>query len=154
MQVNQAERLAMQVEAVMKKSLEFEELIGVAKADAQEARDQADRRTTELSAENTELSVAIDGIQNDITALRDQLARSQERNAQLASANRDLKASLQIAEDDASTKAEQSQALDDALQVRPVPVLRAPLPSVLLPFICLHACMARTSRQVFRWLAP
>lgn len=116
--VNQADRLALQVEAVASKSLEFEKLIAVAKADAQEAREQADRRTTELSAKNTELSVAIDGIQNDIAALRDQLARSQERNAQLASANRDLKASLQIAEDGADTKAEQAQQLDDALKVR------------------------------------
>jgi chromosome segregation ATPase len=116
--VSQADRLALQVEAVAKKSLEFEELIRSAQADAQEARDAANRRTAELSAENSELSVAIDAIQADIKALRDQLARSEERTAQLAAANKDLKTAVQIARDAEAAKAEQAQLLGETLAAR------------------------------------
>ena len=116
--VNQADRLSLQLESVLKKSAEFEELIANAKATAQDARDQAERRTAELSSENTELSVAIDAINNDITALRDQLARSQERNAQLAGANQDLKSELEIARDAQSAKEAESKSLDDKLQLK------------------------------------
>ncbi len=115
---NQAERLAMQVEAVRKKSLEYESLIDLAKTAAEEARQQADYRTAQLSAENSELSLAIDAINNDIASLRDQLQRSQERNAALASANKDLKGTLEIARDGEAAKDEQTKSLDDALQQR------------------------------------
>jgi chromosome segregation ATPase len=115
---NQAERLGMKVEAVRKKSLEYEELISLAKQAAEDARRQADFRTSQLSAENVQLSMAIDTINNDIASLRDQLQRSQEHNARLASVSKDLKSQVQIAQDGASTNAENVKSLEDEVQRR------------------------------------
>lgn len=89
--VNQADRLALQVEAVLKKSMQFENLIAVAKDTANDARQQAEYHSAQLSSENMQLSVSIDKMKNKLAGIEDQLARSHQRNAQLEAANKDLK---------------------------------------------------------------